>query len=64
MAGMARYPGRGKRLTVGLLVMQNADNLAIGYTVQAGFDESLRELYDRDYREHDLWTRHLSHMAR
>jgi DNA-binding CsgD family transcriptional regulator len=48
----------------GLLVLQNTDNLAIGYTLQTGFDEALREIYNRDYREHDLWTRRLSHMAR
>jgi DNA-binding CsgD family transcriptional regulator/PAS domain-containing protein len=48
----------------GLLVLQNADNLDIGYTVQTGFDQSLRELYNREYREHDVWMRRLSHMAR
>jgi|GEM_PF-3009656 len=48
----------------GLLVLQNADNLDIGYTVQTGFDLSLRELYNREYREHDVWMRRLSHMAR
>lgn len=48
----------------GLLVLQNADNLDIGYTVQTGFDQSLRELYNREYREHDLWMRGLSHMTR
>ena len=48
----------------GLLVLQNADNLDIGYTVQTGFDQSLRELYNREYREHDVWMRSLSRMAR
>jgi DNA-binding NarL/FixJ family response regulator len=48
----------------GLLVLQNVDNLDIGYTVQTGFDQSLRELYNREYREHDVWMRRLSHMAR
>lgn len=48
----------------GLLVLQNADNLDIGYTVQTGFDQSLRELYNREYREHDVWMRGLSHMTR
>jgi hypothetical protein len=48
----------------GLLVLQNAENLDIGYTVQTGFDQSLRELYNRDYREHDVWMRGLSHMTR
>ena len=48
----------------GLLVLQNSENLDIGYTLHTGFDQSMRELYNRNYREHDLWMRRLSHMNR
>jgi len=48
----------------GLLVLQNEDNLDIGFTVQNGFFESLRNLYNHDYCIHDASTVGLSRMSR
>lgn len=48
----------------GLLVLQNTDNLDIGYTLQNGFDAPMRELYNRDYRTADLWTIRLAQLPR
>jgi len=54
----------GSHARSGLLVLQNTDNLDIGYTVQNGFDASMRELYNRDYRTQDLWTIGLTQLPR